>query len=113
MSTHVCFTFFFPIFIRCHQTTEPLSQLPQSTTLVTTTTRLATTTATRSRLTTRSRIGGPKAGGLRLSIVAFILPRLCEGLPLSLYYICTQISNASADACMHRAMYSSPRGPGL
>src|SRR3989337_2141651 len=85
MSTHVCFIFFFsPYSFRCHQTTEPLSQLPQSTTTVTTTTRPATTTTTRSRLTTRSRIGGPKAGGLRLSIVVFSFPRLCEGLALSL-----------------------------
>src|SRR3989337_2312290 len=80
MSTHVCFTFFFPIFIQCRQTTEPLRLPPLlTTTVATTTTTLPAITTTRSRRTTRSRIGGSRAGGPRLSIVDFILPRLCEG----------------------------------
>src|SRR3990170_1467180 len=113
MSTHVCFTFFLPRFIQCQQMTEPLRLPPRlTTTVATTTTTLPASTTTRSRPTTRSRIGGSRAGGPRLSIVDFILPRLCEGY-LSLCNSLYSDSDASADACMHRAYVFEPSRPWL
>jgi hypothetical protein len=87
--------------------------MPPSTT--STTTSPESTTTTRSRLTTRSRIGGSRAGGLRLSIVAFIFTPPSNGLSISLsvIYICTQISDASADACMPSSYVFEPSRPWL
>src|SRR3990170_5852938 len=84
---------------------EPRRQQPPSTT-TTTTPRVVTTT---SLPMTRSRIGGSQAGGLRLfDRSVFFCPAFLKAY-LSFFYICTQISDASADACKRAYVFEPSR----
>jgi hypothetical protein len=100
----LCFLFF-PISIWCNQMTEPRSQLPPPMTS-TTTPRVVTTT---SLPTVRSRIGGSQAGGLRLFDRSVLLCPAFLKAYLSLFYICTQISDASADVCKRAYVFEPSR----
>jgi hypothetical protein len=77
----------FSLHISCRdQLTEPLRSLPADDHFY-----HPEEVATSRRPTTRSRIGGSQAGGLRLSIVAFVLSHLLVGLSVFLLYLYSDI----------------------
>ena len=75
-----------------------------------TTRRVSEATSTTLSQSTRSSSKAPRQEACAFSICVVVLPRLLKAYLFN-FYVCTQISDASADACMSQAYVFEPSRP--